>query len=1059
MKYFRQGVLILAVFGCPWSLASGTNIELRVEKKARGYLLKTGPDRVFHQSFRPMKQWRVFDLEKGKAYAWEELLPGGKTQHLFSVPTKDGQPGPVTQSTFAIKLRYDQFDPLRRVPDALEIDNATGPFQVYMVQFHTKTLEHYREAITNLGGTVRQYLPQHTHLVQMNQTVAAKVADLPYVRWVGIYRPEYRLEPYLLENRANASAYFPFGRYNIQIFDAALEAKNLVAQRLTQLGGTVHVVDFGKYLIAASLTPDQLFTITGWDEVLYVDRWSPPEYDMDNVRELGGANALETVEGFTGQGVRGEVLDGGFNTAHMDFQATPLIEHTAVSGDSHGAGTSGICFGDGAGNATARGLLPDGQGIIADSSVVFTGVSRYNHTGELLEDPYFAVFQTSSVGSSRILDYTSISADIDAMLFDFGVLHCQSQSNARNRYSRPQAWAKNIVSGGAFRHFNTLDTSDDCWDCVSAGTGSIGPAADGRIKPDLSFFYDSTFTTSFPGATAYQQFGGTSGATPSICGYFGLFFQMWSEGIFGNPTLAGASVFDNRSKMTTAKAMMINSANPYAFSGAAHDFSRTHQGWGVPDMQRLYDQRDQYLIVDETRVLSLGESALYPVTPLPGESLRATLVFLDPPGVPAASESRVNDLTLKLIAPDGTVYWGNHGLVNGNESTAGGSPNTIDTVENVWLSNPMGGTWMVEVLADEINQDGHVETGALDADFALVVSGIEVATPDLIMATNGQLPQSAPSNTPVPVELLVRPGSGPLDPGSVNLHYRSGSTGPFNVTPMNALGGDLFQGTLPGGFCSDDSEYYFSAKSNGATFTYPSQLPAQHLSLAIGEDTVVFEDDFEADQGWTVGSADDDASAGVWERIQPRGIKSQPVQDHTPQAGNTCFITEQELDWFGNSNSYVENDVDGGQTTLTSPVFDLSGGDATVGYWRWYSNDTRLYRAGYMQDDVFQVDISNDGGMNWVNVETIGPTGPGTSGGWLYHEFRVGGLLAPTGNMQVRFVASDQGSESNIEAGVDDFRVFDFACSESCGTEVFMARVADWPDVTVTQLLTFICDP
>ena len=45
-----------------------------------------------------------------------------------------------------------------------------------------------------------------------------------------------------------------------------------------------------------------------------------------------------------------------------------------------------------------------------------------------------------------------------------------------------------------------------------------------------------------------------------------------------------------------------------------------------------------------------------------------------------------------------------------------------DTVENVLVQAPAAGTWTVEVIATAVNVDGHVETAATDADYALVVS-------------------------------------------------------------------------------------------------------------------------------------------------------------------------------------------------------------------------------------------------------------------------------------------------------------------------------------------------
>lgn len=548
------------------------------------------------------------------------------------------------------------------------------------------------------------------------------MANQPFVRWVGPYEPAYRLENFIIDHAQQAEDYYPLQRYNIMIWSHELDVKEQVAAKIFKLGGLIDRDDAGKYLIEATLTPEQLFEVVHFNEIQFIDRWSPGEADMDISREITGVNYLETMTGYTGQDVRGEIIDLGFNMTHVDFNHHPLIEHTAVNSDSHGASCSGIVFADGTGNPMGRGILPDGQGIVADWDVVSVGMPRYTHTGELPQAPYNAVFQTASVGSARTFFYTTISADTDSALFDFDILHCQSQSNAGNQDSRPQAWAKNILSGGAVNHQNTLTKADDCW----CSGGSIGPGQDGRIKPDLCHFYDATFTTTTGSTTAYTaNFGGTSGATPNICGNTGLFFQMWSEGTFGNPFDPGGSVFSNRPHMTTAKAAMINTADQYVFSGQAHDLTRVHQGWGMPSPRNLYDQRTNMFFVDEEDVLSNMQSISYTIVVSPGEpELKVTMIFADPPGNPAAAEARINNLDLKVTAPDMTEYWGNVGLLDGNYSTAGGTANSVDTVENVFIQNPASGNWTVEVTAAELVEDGHTETeGVLDADFALVVSG------------------------------------------------------------------------------------------------------------------------------------------------------------------------------------------------------------------------------------------------------------------------------------------------------------------------------------------------
>jgi hypothetical protein len=104
------------------------------------------------------------------------------------------------------------------------------------------------------------------------------------------------------------------------------------------------------------------------------------------------------------------------------------------------------------------------------------------------------------------------------------------------------------------------------------------------------------------------------------------------------------------------------------------------------------------------------------------------MVYKDPMGTTSSTLHRINDLDLQVTSPSGIVYWGNGGLREGLWSTEGGDPDPLDTVENVFVQNPEPGLWTVTVIATEINQDSHPATPELDADYALVVSGINVPT-------------------------------------------------------------------------------------------------------------------------------------------------------------------------------------------------------------------------------------------------------------------------------------------------------------------------------------------
>lgn len=631
------------------------------------------------------------------------------------VPDAAGTAGAQAQQATFIRLVNRTFDPLREGAAASRVVGS----QSYLVQFTGGLSDDLRLQMRQLGARLGAYVPDFAYVARMSDATRAAVARLPGVRWIGAYLPSDKLDA-----AAGAAALSRAGhqRYLVTLVEPDGTDQRGVAARVARLGGAVHVVSESRQHLEVTLDAGQLRSVVRLDEVLAVGPVSAPESDMDNARIAGGANAIETAGGYRGQGVRGEVMDGGLRTTHQEFRARPPVVHGGnTTNTGHGTATYGQIFASGV-SAKQRGMLPQAQGIFARNSVT----DRYAHTRQLVDPAgtLRAVFQSNSWGSSLTTAYTSVSAAMDRIIFDHDILICQSQSNAGTRSSRPQAWAKNILSVGGQFHRNTLSRTDDAW----GGGASIGPAADGRIKPDLSNYYDRIDTTSSGSDTAYTtSFGGTSGATPITCGNAGLLFQMWADGVFDGAPGKNRDVFATRPHAATAKALLINSANQYAFTGETADMTRVHQGWGTASVSNLYDRARAGswrlpVLVNETDLLTNGQTRRYTVTATSGQPLRATLVYSDPAGSPTAAVARVNDLTLKVTAPNGTVFWGNNGLRAGNWSTSGGAANTVDTVENVFVQAPAAGTWNVEVIATQVNADGHVETAATDADYALVVS-------------------------------------------------------------------------------------------------------------------------------------------------------------------------------------------------------------------------------------------------------------------------------------------------------------------------------------------------
>ena len=254
------------------------------------------------------------------------------------------------------------------------------------------------------------------------------------------------------------------------------------------------------------------------------------------------------------------------------------------------------------------------------------------------------------------------------------------------------------------------------------------------------------------------------------------------------------------------------------------------------------------------------------------------------------------------------------------------------------------------------------------------------------------------------------------EPDSGVLFYDVGNG--FESVPMTVISPNVYDAVIPASNCFSEVRYYFAVNAtDGSSITAPADAPDSFFSSRSADSIAVgFSDDFESDQGWTVtGSAID----GQWERGVPvaGGLRGDAQFD--ADGSGACFLTDHGL---GNS------DVDDGDTILTSPLLDASSsGTAILSYYRWYSSDT-----GATADDIFEVEISNDDGSTWVDVETVGPTGPETGGGWTEKSFVISQFIAPTAQMRVRFIASDFGDGGIVEAGVDGVRI-EFAECDGVG--------------------------
>jgi hypothetical protein len=331
-----------------------------------------------------------------------------------------------------------------------------------------------------------------------------------------------------------------------------------------------------------------------------------------------------------------------------------------------------------------------------------------------------------------------------------------------------------------------------------------------------------------------------------------------------------------------------------------------------------------------------------------------------------------------------------------------------------------------------IDENIPIDWLTLDDDDATILNG----TPNYALINNACSDHGLPGPDITPIDITFQQGQPEfIDPadgaeflvwiheygveaedGSQRITYRIDG-GEWVSSPLEPISSVRWRATLPPAPCDSFFEYYIAVDVAGTDgYTSPQGAPdnAYGVMVATGLGTT-FNDEGETDEGWTV---IDECNDGEWTRGIPvgGGDRGDPATDY--DGSGACWLTD---------NVDGNTDVDGGTTTLISPRIDASNPGSTIAYARWFSNCAGPGSG----NEVFTVDVSDDDGENWVNLEVVGPEDDQSCGGWFEVSFLIGNFVENTDAFRIRFIAADVvNPNTRVEAGIDALLVQATECVE-----------------------------
>ena len=572
---------------------------------------------------------------------------------------------------------------------------------------HPSSLD--RESLRGVGVTILAPVYGTTYWALVNASADTSRSPIRPLRFA-IMEPRDRVAPQIWNGQLGGYTVQPMGSKPVNYVENADSSLNLgvffhedigVEQAEAILRNTSSSIKrLSDRIWTIVARRDQLRRLAAYDAVRWIDAALPPLVpDNDKTRAAIKVDALQLFDATTGKvgGLGGlnvlvGVFDFGIDESHDDFAGRVLVSIPLTNW--HATHVAGVIAGDGKLSAGSdswsklnggsayqwRGMAPQAQLIDANANDAFfmdkmlgyvetTGMDISNHSYSYDFDGAYT--------------WDAVADDLIAGRATYGGLPISARLHV---YSTGNHGQQPFLGGEQIGYFSLTKQSKNglmvgAYDPVLGQiepNSSLGPAYDGRIKPDVVAPGANVWSTGYcetklpakdydpalkcvnppTGMTSrhdfYQAFSGSSDAAAAVTGMLALVLQQHAI-TYGSahkpplPSTLRAITVQTAHDISSPSVWFTNGDGPVqAFPGP--DFVT---GYGMVDAEAAVNvvKNRQYI---EDVVPAICETRTWWIRIKGKQDLRVTLAWDDPAGNPAlltTAPKLVNDLDLELIEP------------------------------------------------------------------------------------------------------------------------------------------------------------------------------------------------------------------------------------------------------------------------------------------------------------------------------------------------------------------------------------------------------------------------
>lgn len=628
----------------------------------------------------------------------------------------------VRNEKFRILLKSGFFIPSSTPSLALNIASIRGGLSTnntvhFLLQFSSLPNSTVNNILVQNDINLTDYLTANTYIASTKVSNLNNLANIPNIRWVGQFVPDFKISPPLNPAHLNnipgwALLHMPFvgppGSVSNMtkvvlnvVLNKDVDLKNAVTHLLPQnfvisgqakIGGIASIIRSVTVVIDNDILNSTINYLARDDDVQFIDFVDPALQELnDRARSVSGVDMVlneHPYPALNGSGVKVLVYDGGTVGDHPDFDDRIILHNNAPT-IWHATHVAGILGGSGVNSNKSphTGTLDQWRGIAPGVKIISYGFK------DLRQDQSFLPYENADAMQQNFTEAIDYGINIATMSLGANVgqnFWCHMNYNSQGyhsylgNYTDTSLLIDSIVEGGIHGvpviffeaagnnrgkqncpDFGSIDPPAAAKNSIVVGAintegipmtdySSFGPTEDGRIKPDIVAPGSHDNNT---GLTSTTYPGGgyyvASGTSQATPVAAGVAALLYQE---WNQTHI---IYGPPNKMMplfphTVKAILIHTATDLGNPGPDYEY-----GWGAVNATSaidliINDQADH--MIHEDSVSQTGDTNTYSFNAPADQCVKVTLVWDDLIGSPNTVPNLVNDLSLTLTGPDGYVY-------------------------------------------------------------------------------------------------------------------------------------------------------------------------------------------------------------------------------------------------------------------------------------------------------------------------------------------------------------------------------------------------------------------